>query len=88
MPNVITEVFYGGIPIAKNIETLKNKETCPNIVVATPGRLNALVREKHIRLNEVKTFVIDECDKVLETVGKCPPHCKIVLKPILTTKYF
>ncbi|QPG76267.1 Suppressor of the cold-sensitive snRNP bioproteinsis mutant brr1-1 [Brettanomyces nanus] len=68
MPDVRTEVFYGGVSITKDAETLKNKDTCPHIVVGTPGRLNALVRDKIIRLNNVKNFVIDECDKVLEQV--------------------
>ncbi len=68
MPDVRTEVFYGGIPIARDLEKLKNKDTCPHIVVATPGRLHALVKEKAIRLGNLKSFVIDECDKVLEAV--------------------
>ncbi|OWB51077.1 hypothetical protein B5S27_g2634 [[Candida] boidinii] len=70
MPDVITDVFYGGVPIAKDAEKLKNKDTCPHIVVGTPGRLKALVRDKYLRLNNVKNFVIDECDRVLEEIGK------------------
>lgn len=66
MPDVKTAVFYGGTPIQKDAELLKNKETAPHIVVATPGRLKALVRDKLINLGHVKNFVIDECDKVLE----------------------
>ncbi|GME68995.1 unnamed protein product [[Candida] boidinii] len=69
MPDVITDVFYGGVPIAKDAEKLKNKDTCPHIVVGTPGRLKALVRDKYLRLNNVKNFVIDECDRVLEEIG-------------------
>ena len=48
MPDVKTAVFYGGTPIQKDAEILKNKETHPHIIVATPGRLNALVRDKLI----------------------------------------
>lgn len=66
MPDVKTAVFYGGTPIAKDADLLKNKESAPHIVVATPGRLKALVRDKLIDLSHVKNFVIDECDKVLE----------------------
>lgn len=43
MPEVKTGVFYGGTPMQKDIETLSNKDTHPHIIVATPGRLNALV---------------------------------------------
>ena len=69
MPDVKTAVFYGGTPIQKDAEILKNKDTHPHIIVATPGRLNALVRDKHLRLNSCKVFVLDECDKMLDQVG-------------------
>ena len=70
LPDVKTSVFYGGTPMQKDIELLSNKETHPQIIVATPGRLNALVREKKLRLNNVKVFVLDECDKMLDQIGK------------------
>ena len=72
MPDVRTAVFYGGTPIQKDVELIKNKETCPHIVVATPGRLNGLVRDKYLRVSNVKNFVLDECDKMLEAVGMIP----------------
>lgn len=53
----------------KDVEVLKNKDQHPHIIVATPGRLNALVRDKHLRLGSVKVFVLDECDKMLEQIG-------------------
>ena len=63
-------VFYGGIPIQKDAEISKNKDTHPHIIVATPpSRLNALVRDKHFRLNSCKDFVLDKCDKMLDQVG-------------------
>lgn len=69
MPEVKTAVFYGGTPIKADAEILKNPETHPHIIVATPGRLNALVREKHLRLGSCKVFVLDECDKMLDQIG-------------------
>lgn len=69
MPDVRTSVFYGGTPVAKDQEILKNKATCPHIVVATPGRLNGLTREKSLDPKRVKHFVLDECDKMLEQLG-------------------
>lgn len=71
LPEVKTGVFYGGTPMQKDIEVLSNKDTHPHVVVATPGRLNALVREKKLRLGNVKIFVLDECDKMLDQIGKC-----------------
>ncbi|KAF1991638.1 P-loop containing nucleoside triphosphate hydrolase protein [Aulographum hederae CBS 113979] len=68
MNDIKINVFYGGTPISKDQEILANKDTHPHIIVATPGRLNALVREKKLRLGSVKMFVIDECDKVLDQI--------------------
>ncbi|KAJ5445715.1 hypothetical protein N7491_001797 [Penicillium cf. griseofulvum] len=68
LPDVKTAVFYGGTPIQKDVELLANKDTHPNIVVATPGRLNALVRDKKLSLRNVKAFVLDECDKMLDQI--------------------
>merc|ERR1712028_82005 len=61
-----TAVFYGGVPIKQNREILKND--CPHIVVGTPGRILGLAREKNLKLDSVKHFVLDECDKVLESL--------------------
>ncbi|PTB70554.1 ATP-dependent RNA helicase sub2 [Trichoderma citrinoviride] len=66
MPDIKTGVFYGGTPIKNDVETLKNKDTCPHIIVGTPGRLKALVRDKALRLGSVRIFVLDECDKMLD----------------------
>jgi len=41
----------------------------PHIVVGTPGRILALVRDKTLNLSNIKMFILDECDKVLESVG-------------------
>jgi hypothetical protein len=35
---------------------LGKKDTHPHILVGTPGRINALVRDKHLRLANVKYF--------------------------------
>ncbi|KPI41719.1 ATP-dependent RNA helicase sub2 [Cyphellophora attinorum] len=68
LPDVKIGVFYGGTPIQKDHDIIKNKETCPNVIVATPGRLNALVRDKILSLRSVKHFVLDECDKMLDQI--------------------
>ena len=61
-------VFFGGISVKKDEETLKSN--CPHIVVGTPGRILALVRQKTLNLHNVKHFILDECDKMLEQLGK------------------
>lgn len=79
LPDVKTSVFYGGTPMQKDIEILSNKETHPNIIVGTPGRLNALVRDKKLRLGNIKMFVLDECDKMLDQIGKTFNDAPLVL---------
>ncbi len=69
MPDVRVSTFYGGTAVSKDTETLRDKSKCPHIVVATPGRLNALVRDKVLDAKNVKHFVLDECDKMLEQLG-------------------
>ena len=89
LPSVRTSVFYGGIPIQSDREILKNKEKCPHIVVGTPGRINALVREKTLKGAGVKIFVLDECDKMLESVGQSFfPSSLLPLPGLFSIKYF
>ena len=73
MSNVKVGVFFGGMNISKDEETLKNN--CPHIVVGTPGRILALVRSKKLNLKHLKHFVLDECDKMLEQLGMCNIFC-------------
>ena len=54
--------------ISKDEQVLKNN--CPHIVVGTPGRILALVKSKKLSLKNLKHFVLDECDKMLEQLGK------------------
>ena len=67
MPTVKAAVFFGGLAIKKDEEVLK--KNCPHIVVGTPGRILALIRNKTLTLKNVKHFVLDECDKMLEQLG-------------------
>jgi len=66
LPDVRVGVFYGGTPVQTDIDLLTNKETHPHIIVGTPGRIHALVRDKYLRLSSLKHFVLDECDKMLD----------------------
>merc|ERR1712133_27254 len=66
MPDVKTSVFFGGMNIKKDQDTLK--KNCPHIVVGTPGRILALTRERSLNLRNLKHFVLDECDKMLEAL--------------------
>lgn len=43
MPNIRTEVFFGGCSYSENVKILKNPEKTPHIIIGTPGRILALV---------------------------------------------
>ncbi|GMH71970.1 hypothetical protein TrRE_jg12357 [Triparma retinervis] len=66
LPDTKTAVFYGGVNIKLNRAVLKDEP--PHIVVGTPGRILALAREKALKLDKVKHFVMDECDRILENL--------------------
>jgi ATP-dependent RNA helicase UAP56/SUB2 len=68
LPDIKTAVFYGGINIQVHRQQLQSE--VPNIVVATPGRVLQLARDKLLDLSKVKHFVLDECDKMLQSLGK------------------
>merc|ERR1712187_576958 len=55
---------YGGVPIAKDKEMLKEKT--PQILIGTPGRPLGLLRDKDLKLDKITQFVLDECDKCLD----------------------
>lgn len=55
--------LYGGEPIYHQINALKR---CPQIIVATPGRLMDHMRRRTTRLNGVNCIVLDEADQMLD----------------------
>jgi ATP-dependent RNA helicase UAP56/SUB2 len=67
LPGVKVAVFYGGINIKTHKKVLKDE--CPHIVVGTPGRILDLARQKDLNLKNVRHFILDECDKMLESLG-------------------
>lgn len=55
--------IYGGQDFQRQIRALKNR---PSIIVSTPGRLLDHIRRRTIRLDEVRTIVLDEADEMLQ----------------------
>jgi superfamily II DNA/RNA helicase len=64
-PGIKVEVITGGLEIGPQKDVLRNNT--PNIVVGTPGRISQLSQDGSLNLKNIKFFVLDECDKVLET---------------------
>ncbi|MCT6716693.1 DEAD/DEAH box helicase, partial [Staphylococcus aureus] len=48
--------------VKRQIEKLKKK---PQIIVASPGRALELIKQKKIKMHEIKTITLDECDQLL-----------------------
>jgi len=66
LPDIKVGTFYGGVSIKQHRASLKNE--IPHIVVSTPGRLSQILREKLVSLDKIKTFVLAECNYMLQEV--------------------
>lgn len=86
IPTFKTAVFYGGIPVSTHKDLLRDEQ--PHIIIGTPGRILQLAEEKNLPLKNVKHFVLDECDKMLDSLDmrkdvqrifKLTPHDKQVM---------
>lgn len=57
------QVVYGGAPITTQIRDLKKNP--PQILVATPGRLQDLIDRRAVKLDNLEFLVLDEADEML-----------------------
>ena len=64
---------YGGVPLRAQ----GNRAKSAHVLVATPGRLEDLAQRRMIDLSHVRTFVLDEADRMLD-MGFQPQVDKIV----------
>ena len=62
MKGVRIAAIMGGMPFGKQIQQLKGAQ----VVVATPGRLLDLVNRRQIKLDKVKSLIVDEADRMLD----------------------
>jgi ATP-dependent RNA helicase RhlE len=56
-------VVFGGVSMGQQIQALNRGV---DIVVATPGRLQDLQRQRAVSLDKVEVFVLDEADRMLD----------------------
>lgn len=63
LPELRVVSVYGGASMDKQIGGLKKGA---HIVVATPGRINDLIRRKKIDLSRITNLVLDEADEMLK----------------------
>ena len=66
--NIKTGLLIGGDNEKNQIQDLKNNK--PQVIIGTPGRILSLTQKKQLNLKNIQAFVIDECDKMLNALGK------------------
>ncbi len=66
--------IYGGTPYDRQVRALKNRA---DIVVATPGRLEDLIKQGHCLVEDVEVTVLDEADHLCD-LGFFPAIDKLV----------
>ena len=64
---------YGGVPLRSQASRIKSA----HVLVATPGRLEDLAQRRLVDLSHVRTFVLDEADRMLD-MGFQPQVDKLV----------
>jgi Superfamily II DNA and RNA helicases len=78
-------VIFGGVNQASQITVLKKGV---DILVATPGRLLDLIKQRHIKLDNIEYLVLDEADRMLDmgfvrdvkrVVSYCPKQRQTLL---------
>ena len=57
-------VIYAGVSQQMQLQSLVKSQ---EILIATPGRLKDLLQQRHVSLEEIKYFVLDEADRMLDS---------------------
>ncbi|MEA3494137.1 MAG: DEAD/DEAH box helicase [Candidatus Margulisiibacteriota bacterium] len=58
-----TAVLIGGASMNNQVRMLHRH---PRIIIATPGRFNDHLRQRTVRLNDIRILVLDEADRMLD----------------------
>jgi ATP-dependent RNA helicase RhlE len=67
-------VIFGGVGQHSQVQALRQGV---HVLVATPGRLQDLMQQRHVRLDKLGVFVLDEADRMLD-MGFLPDIRRIV----------
>jgi ATP-dependent RNA helicase RhlE len=66
--------LVGGVKFDKDLKAL---HSWPNVIIATPGRLNDHLEQKTVSLKEIEIFVVDEADR-MHDMGFIPQIRRII----------
>jgi len=61
--NLKYKVIFGGVNQFSQVESLRSGV---DVLIATPGRLLDLMNQKHVSLQHIQFFVLDEADRMLD----------------------
>lgn len=67
-------VVFGGVGQGPQVKSMSQGV---DVLVATPGRLLDLINQRHIQINQLEVFVLDEADRMLD-MGFIQPIRKII----------
>lgn len=79
--NLRYTVIFGGVSQQKQVQEL---HVGTDILIATPGRLKDLLNQGYVSLKQVKYFVLDEADRMLDSGFL--PDVKRIIKLLPVTK--
>ncbi len=69
-------VIFGGVGQGSQVTAIRRGV---DVLVATPGRLLDLMEQRHIRLDRIEVFILDEADRMLD-MGFIPSIRKVIAK--------
>lgn len=89
--NLYSALVVGGVPAERQIRELKRR---PHFIIGTPGRLKDMITRRYIHLDNIRTLVLDEADRMLDMgflpdiraiVGQTPDTRQTLLFSATTT---
>lgn len=63
MNGLVIKTLVGGTSVNEDIRDLK--ENVPHVIVGSTGRVNDMVRRRHIQMDTIRLFILDEADEML-----------------------
>ncbi len=61
--HMFSTICVGGVNIRPQIKSLKRNN---HFIIGTPGRVLDLIRQRHLRTDDITTVVLDEADRMLD----------------------
>ena len=63
MNGLVIKTLVGGTSVNEDIRDLR--ENVPHVIVGSTGRVNDMVRRRHIQMDTIRLFILDEADEML-----------------------